>query len=973
MSESKKKKIYNQLKAGAMIGVTVASVAGSPVAILADELGASSNKDAEVVKPQPTEEPKAAETAPVKDTTSQLNEAGGTAKTQENGVSTESGKGTTNEETNKELPKVADSVGEQPKQEEPKQEEPKKEEPKQNDTSKEGNQEAPKGETPKVEEPKKENPTDEVKPKEPKEEKPEVEQPKPTIHYTLDGKTGTVSEGSKPLDLTTADTKKLASELRNNTDKTVTYKQVLPDGTVVPVKEDNVLPITSKLVGVYKDSEGKEHELTVANITSTKEYTLETNYSEDDGKLGFLLDKNQLLSGDLQKGTYSVLLNGKTLTTVTLEDGNLGGIAELANKLPEGTHTVFVEGVSKYGIKSIGSVVIKVKAKEKPQPEPQPEPQPQPDPDKPVVPTPQPSPNPDIKPDKPLVPNPDIKPNPDAPVIPNPNPKPNPLDPLNPSNPENPLTPSPSNPLVPTPNPTEPVTPTPPKEEPKKPEAPVIKEAPKGIKDITVGDTSLYGEANRQQGGVASNSESTTFTESGKVDLRVSVDTNVVDTSRTEIKLVGRSQGELNSADFVELKDGTYRLKGLAKDDYYTLTVKTYDRNGKLVSDTVEHFSINKHGSKYSIENKNVEGKSFKSLKSDLKILESNVDKINTDKTDIKVYRNGKLITLPRKAVRVSRSGGVDSNWKYTYTVDKSVFKEDGVYTIEVFSQTETGVKYNSTKKTIQFTVDNHGPEISITGIRDGGRYKSNDKRITVDIRDISNLKSVKGYLNGKEVHLSYDSKTGLYYYDMKSSGQDKNDFTVEATDEAGNVSTQTVKGFLLSADLAFSIFNDDNLYYLLGGIGAAVVGFFGFLAFRRKRTLDEEDRLALEQAELLAASHSSGRERSTQVKEFSETTGSDRIKVEEVLPSSGQVLSVSTEDLPDEEVESTDSDETTVLSTEEVDVNEDEEKTDVIPEEHDVEESEDDKPTDIIQEESNGEEIADDSEDSKPTDVVSE
>ena len=60
--------------------------------------------------------------------------------------------------------------------------------------------------------------------------------------------------------------------------------------------------------------------------------------------------------------------------------------------------------------------------------------------------------------------------------------------------------------------------------------------------------------------------------------MRVSVDTSVVDTSRTVIKLVGRAQGELNSSDFVELRDGTYRLKGIAKDDYYTLTVKTYDR-----------------------------------------------------------------------------------------------------------------------------------------------------------------------------------------------------------------------------------------------------------------------------------------------------------------------------------------------------------------------------------------------------------
>ena len=234
--------------------------------------------------------------------------------------------------------------------------------------------------------------------------------------------------------------------------------------------------------------------------------------------------------------------------------------------------------------------------------------------------------------------------------------------------------------------------------------------------------------------------------------------------------------------------------------------------------------------------------------------------------------------------------------------------------------------------------------------------------------------------MNGKEVELEYDKETGLYYYDMKSSGKGKNEFVVEVEDAAGNVSTETVDSFYLSEDLAFSIFNDNNLYWLLGGIATATAGFLAFVAFRRKRKLDEEDRLALEQAELLAASASSGNSASTQVEEFPEGGEGIRFSIEEVLPSSGEVLSVSTEELEeseDHDLGTAEDNESTDVLPEDEDFSEDDQKTDVIEEsleedeqktdvlnEDEEEVSEDDQKTDIIEED----EV---SEDSKPTDVL--
>ena len=934
----------SQVGTGVALGLAVATMAGT-TPTKADEL--------------PTDSPKVTEVAPKEGTT----EATPSPKAEET---------TTTETTTSEEPKTeAPTTSEEPTPEEPRTEEPKTpEEPKPEEPTEPKPEEPtdpekpvePKPDEPKPEEPKPEEP----KPEEPKEpEKPaEPETPKVSVDVTVGDKT--VTDGS---DLEVNKEESFTTKVNNADSEKTKYYQILPNGTEIPV-EDKLVPTNSKLVAKVTDSEGKESEILVANVTSTKTYTLGLSKSADD-KLTITRDESQYVTKDTPSSTYTVKEGETVLGTATLEGISTVDL-DILSTLTEGTHTLTVEGVSQYGIKELGSLEVVVPSKVVPTPEPTPTPEPEkpvtptpeptpepekptpkPEPEKPVTPTPEPekpvTPTPAPEPEKPITPAPTPTPEPTPEPVPTPEPAPAPSPVPEPvptptpiPTPEVPTTPS--EPIVPA-IPETPVAPEPPKVEEPKVEVPVVKEAPKGISDITIDGSSLYGNQNSNSS-VATNGDSTTFTNADSLDLRVSVDTNVVDSTKTVIKLVGRAQGELNSSDFVEFKDGHYRIKGIAQDDYYTLTVRTYDSNGKLVSDTVENFSINKNGSSYEIGNEGIEGHSFKSLSGNIQLVESNVDKINADKTTIKVFRDGKEISVPKDAIKVSRSGGVDGNWTYTYTIDKSYFGEDGVYTIEVASQTETGVKYNSSR-TMQFIIDNKEPQISITGIRDNGRYKSNEKRITIDVRDISKLKYVKAYLNGKEVELQYDEKTGLYYYVMKSNGQDKNEFVVEAEDEAGNLSTISVKNFLLSPNLAFSIFNDDNLLYLLGGVGTAIVGFLAFIGFRRKRKLDEEDRLALEQAELLAASHSSGSGSAQQATAYVDGVEStDRVRVEDII-------SVSTQDIPEvdpieEEFESHESED--VVAPTEVDSFEPTEEvssTDALPED-----GSEVSPTDILPEE---------------------
>lgn len=798
----------------------------------------------------------------------------------------------------------------------------------------------------------------------------------PTFNFTLGGRDESVTDTPSKLDLSEE------VSFENNTKHTdVTYKQVTSNGVTFDLTKNKVKPITSKLIAVYKDDKGEEQEVPIAEITGTKVYNLGLSYSNTGNSVTYTFDVNQLLEKDSYQSKYKVMVDGVEVQDFDSTEDEITGTLNLINKLSEGTHTVEIAGQSKFGVVVSGKDTVIVPKEFVPNPSPAPLPNSDKQPgtatggDVPYNPVPgydNTNTNPKVNPTVTPTVNPTVTPagGGDAPVV----------------TPERGntggLTPTPS----PIPNSNKDNTPY---EVPTAPQPAPVKEPVRGVEDVRIGGVSIYGDAPKSSG-VATNGDTTTFTDPKKVDIRVNLDTSVIDSSRTVLKLVGREQGEIGASQFVELKDGAYKIKGVAKDDFYTLTIKAYDKNGNLVTDTVETFSVNKGGSKYSISNKGLAGSSVKNLNSNLKIEETNVDKIKSDKTTIKVFLDGKLVELPKDAIKVSRSGGVSGKWKYTYSINKNKFKAEGVYTIEVYSESETGVNYNSTKKTLQFTVDRTPAEISISGIRDGGRYKASSKRITIDIRDISELKSVKAFLNGKEVELEYDSETGLYYYEMKSSGKGKNEFVVEVEDAAGNVSTETVKGFYLSEDLAFSIFNDDNLYWLLGGIAAATGGFLGFLALRRKRKLDEEDRLALEQAELLAASASSS---GSETVGDSPESSDERFNVDDILPAGEEILSVSTEEVQDADLEgSQDAEdvEATDVLPEDEEFSEDDEATDVIPEDdedsedneatdviEDDEESEDNQKTDVIEDSSEEDELKtdvideDSSEDNEPTDIV--
>ena len=746
---------------------------------------------------------------------------------------------------------------------------------------------------PTEEKPKETKPSSDEKPKD---EKPKTEKPTESkdlafniggsVTKVLEGHTNLVKVGSKSIttDITGVDTSKYKSV-------SVVQKLVTGEEVVSPIENVTIKPLPSKVSLVTVDSMGNTTTKYLFDVDTSQQYGVSVDYNKDTRKLEFKLKEGtRLYENDSISGQLKATDNKSDFMRYNFDGSKL--VVD-ASMLYNGEHRVVATGLSRYGIKLYGEAIFNVEgSNSKPlsrwedNPNPLPRWEDNKDKDKDtdkgkedkdkedkVTPTPAPTPEPTPMPAPAPTPSPSVdefkpapKPSEDVAPAPAPAPKPMPVPEvpkvINPNN-DNPavgerVIPSTNN-VLPTPAPS-PLPEGGKQEIPKAPaneERPVVTpEAPKGIKDIQIAGNSIYKQQTDSERGIATNGETTTFTNKNSVDISVKVDTKVADSSRTEVILKGRRQGMIDSGKFIENKNGTYKIKDLAEDDYYTLTVKTYDNSGKLVNDVSENFSLNKKGSRFSLEG--IQGKAFKSLSENVVVTETNVDQIKVEKTVIKVYRDGKLIEIDKNSVHNKRTGGIKGDWKYLYSIAKEQFSKDGVYTIEVSSESETGIKYQSSK-TMQFTIDNTAPEISIYGIKEGGRYKRSKVRITFDIKDLSGVSSIRAWVNGKEVEVKYDKESQTYYYEFTSEGKDANSLKVMVEDAAGNTSTTEIGSFYVSEDLAFSIFNDDNFKYIIGGAITGIVGLLTFGLYRRNKRLKEEDKLALEQARLLVESSSSG------------------------------------------------------------------------------------------------------------------
>lgn len=277
-------------------------------------------------------------------------------------------------------------------------------------------------------------------------------------------------------------------------------------------------------------------------------------------------------------------------------------------------------------------------------------------------------------------------------------------------------------------------------------------------------------------------------------------------------------------------------------DDIYTLTATMTDMAGNETTASIT-FSANRFGSVYDLSAMQKQNGKYLQTEEDIVFTEVNVDTLKSGETKIKLTKNGTPRDLVEgKDYTIAVSGGNGQWSQYVYTISKSLFTDDGRYSISVYSvdaASNINENIDETKNAeISFGIDKTKPVIVPIDFESNTQYPVEVKTVSVEIKDNLVLEGVKIYLNGAEIQYTNDGET--YTFDIPEMNEKQN-VRIVAVDAAGNEYELSVEDFLVSTNVFVRWYNNTPLF--VGSIvGIAVVcGFLIIVMLKRKKKTSEE------------------------------------------------------------------------------------------------------------------------------------
>lgn len=334
------------------------------------------------------------------------------------------------------------------------------------------------------------------------------------------------------------------------------------------------------------------------------------------------------------------------------------------------------------------------------------------------------------------------------------------------------------------------------------------------------------------------------------ISFKVNIEDTNIDTERCSVSLTGRSIGSIDLIGGINGSSGEFTFSGVPDDmkfdDLYTLKAVIYDKAGNLEEKTL-NYSINRYGSRFDFLDTHLLNNIIKSSE-DVILEETSIDRLDIDSCKVIVIRDGKVVPIDNKYIKVKELGGKDGNWVYRYFISKEAFNVDGKYQVQIFSKALDGSSNSSLSQEYSFILDTTKPEIIISGVEGSSSYREVSRKVAIEVRDLSGVETIKALLNGKEVSLSEEH--GTYSLVIPESGKKQN-LVVEVTDKAKNISSIEVKDFLVTSNVVLSIINSSLAKGVLSAVGVAVLSLITVLIKRRKVSKREELELAQEHAKM--------------------------------------------------------------------------------------------------------------------------
>lgn len=307
------------------------------------------------------------------------------------------------------------------------------------------------------------------------------------------------------------------------------------------------------------------------------------------------------------------------------------------------------------------------------------------------------------------------------------------------------------------------------------------------------------------------------------IDGKVSYSAIVSNSGKESV--VGGKQGipeGTKSVNYGDIQIG----KGQDHDGYYQIKVHAEDLAGNI-SDKVISFTVNRYGGQYDYLTKDYNGKYLHEV-GDISLSEVSYDRLDPSKAKIIVTRNGLQMDVPSQDISIKESrAGDDKPWQYDYSVSGAVFKDDGVYRIQVFSFTTSGRGNTSASIDYTFIIDNTSPSVAIEGINSGEDiYSSKSIPVSIITRD------------------EYGLSEGSYSTSQGDSGIINNGTAVTSISAGRNITVATKAVDMAGNNNQFAV-TGINVYgsriqryspYMLGALVMVSVAVGGVMYGRRSR-----------------------------------------------------------------------------------------------------------------------------------------
>lgn len=382
------------------------------------------------------------------------------------------------------------------------------------------------------------------------------------------------------------------------------------------------------------------------------------------------------------------------------------------------------------------------------------------------------------------------------------------------------------------------------------------------------------------------------------VMMETTFSSKYLDPENTDVTLTGRSLKGIELEGGIRGNAGFYRMDNpdldIKNDDFYTLNAEVADLAGNVTNRSLT-FSINRFGSQFSFLNRDFLGKYLKGVQ-DVKIVESSVDQLSIPDSRVELMHDGKRIDIPKDKLTIDESGGVDSNWKYVYTLNKDLFKTDGMYVAQVFSKTLQGDENSSLSQEYVFFIDTEAPEIHFYGADSGEQVSGTSLPLTIEVQDQGKLSSVQIMVNGELVEQSTGSET-TFEVTLTQSATPYN-VQVTAKDMAGNVGEAALTDVLVQPTSVDQTIFSSWIFWVLLAILLIILSLVIWLLVRARNNRLEERRRRSIHAKAVVESMSSGDAAANKAAPEQETLDAP-VAEETPAPSNGSEGSVTKKSTP--------------------------------------------------------------------------